>query len=211
MQNAAEIAAKMGAGVHSVPIMLACAEYSIDNDRELAHFLAQLAVESADFKRTIESLNFSVIGLLNTFGRHRISAEDCHRYGRMKGRAANQPMIAERVYGGAWGLKHLGNRFKGDGYKFRGHGLGQITGRANVELVSKGLFGDLRLAVDPTPLTDPAVSARAAAFLWQHKGCDRHAARDDVIAVRKSWNGGLNGIDHAEDALKRAKKALQLP
>lgn len=211
VQNAGEIAAKMGAGEHSVPIALACVEFGIDNDRELALFLSMLAVESADFRRLLESLNYSVEGLLKTFGRHRISAEDCLRFGRTKGRAANQVMIAERVYGGPWGLKHLGNRFKGDGWKYRGHGLAQTTGRGNIEAASKGLFKDERLLDDPHPLTTPALSARAAAFFWKSKGCDRFAAKGDLVGVRKTWNGGLNGIEHAEIAFTKAKKLLGLP
>lgn len=211
VQNAADIAAKMGAGDHATPIALACPEFGIDNDRSLAMFLAMLAVESADFKRLIESLNYSVEGLLKTFDRHRISAEDCMRYGRRKGVAANQVMIANKVYGGAWGRKELGNLFQGDGWKFRGHGLAQTTGRANIECASIGIFGDTRLLDDPTPLTTPLVSARAAAFFWKHKGCQRFAANNDLIGLRKRWNGGLNGIEHAEIAFKKAKKLLGLP
>lgn len=211
MQNAADIAAKMGAGEHATPIAIACAEFQIGNDRALAMFLAMLAVESADFKRLVESLNYSVEGLIKTFGRHRISLEDCKRFGRRQGVAANQVMIANRVYGGEWGRQHLGNLFQGDGWKFRGHGLAQTTGRANVEKASLGIFGDRRLLDDPHPLTQPMPSARAAAFFWKDKGCDRHAARDDLIGVRKTWNGGLNGIEHAEMAYKKAKKLLGLP
>lgn len=211
VQNAADIAAKMGAGDHATPIALACAEFGIDNDRALAMFLSMLAVESADFKRLVESLNYSVEGLLKTFGRHRISREDCERYGRIPGRAANQIMIANKVYGGEWGREHLGNLFQGDGWKFRGHGLAQTTGRANIERASLGIHGDRRLLDDPHPLTMPMSSARAAAFFWRDKQCGRFAARDDLIGVRKTWNGGLNGIEHAEIAYKKAKKLLGLP
>lgn len=211
MQNAADIAAKMGAGEHATPLALACVEFDISNDRALAMFLAMLAVESADFRRVVESLNYSVEGLLKTFGRHRISREDCLRLGRTKGRAAQQVQIANRVYGGEWGRQHLGNLFIGDGWKYRGHGLAQTTGRANVERASMGIFGDRRLLDDPHPLTLPTPSARAAAFFWKDKRCDRFAAQGDLIGVRKTWNGGLNGIEHAEIAYKKAKKLLGLP
>lgn len=211
VQNAAEIAAKMGAGVFATPLALACMEFGIDNDLELAHFLAQLSVESADFTRVVESMNYSVEGLLKTFGRHRISADDCMRYGRTKGRKANQVMIAAKVYGGEWGLEHLGNRFQMDGWNFRGHGLGQLTGRAIIEACSKGLFGDLRLIDDTHYLTTPDGASRSAAWCWVYKRVKPLALADKVIEVRRKWNGGLNGIEHAEISLNRAKKLLGLP
>lgn len=211
VQNAAEIASRMGAGIYATPIALSCMEFGIDNDRELAHFLAQLAVESADFKRVVESLNYSVEGLMRTFGRHRISAEDCARYGRIKGRAANQVMIANKVYGGEWGWKNLGNRFAMDGWNFRGRGLGQLTGRGMYEACSMGLFHDARLIDEPDWMGTPEGAARSAAWCWAFKECKRLAHKDDLIAVRKKWNGGLNGIEHAEIALKKAKRLLEIP
>lgn len=212
MQSAGAIAAKMGAGVYATPLAIACTEYAIDNDRELAHFLAQLHHESNGFKRVVESLNYSVEGLLSTFSRARISAEDCARFGRKPGRAANQPMIATKVYGGEWGRSHLGNIFQGDGYKFRGRGLIQTTGRANYVATSHALFGNDRLVDDPTTLElDPLVIAKAAAWFWKSRNCDKAAARDDLIAVTRAINGGINGIDDRQYQLARAKKLLGLP
>jgi putative chitinase len=212
MQSAGAIASQMGAGVYATPLALACVEFEIDNDRELAHFLAQLHHESAGFKRVSESLNYSVDGLLKTFGRNRISAEDCARYGRTKGRAANQVMIATKVYGGEWGRAKLGNIFQGDGYKFRGRGLIQTTGRSNYAATSHGLFGNESLVDDPTPLeTNPTLIARAAAWFWKSRNCDKAAARDDIVGVTRAINGGLNGIDDRQYQLARAKKLLGIP
>lgn len=212
MQDAGVIATKMGAGPYATPLALACAEFGIDNDLELAHFLAQLTTESAGWRRFVESLNYSVEALLRTFSRSRISAEDCARYGRTMGRAANEVMIANKVYGGDWGRANLGNIFVGDGWKFRGHGPAQTTGRANTERVSLALFRDERLCDDPEPLAkDTMVGARAAGYFWKAHGCDRYAARDDVVAVTRAWNGGKNGIDDRIHNLKRAKQLLGLP
>lgn len=211
MQNAAEIAAKMGAGIYATPIALACMEFNVNNDTELAHFLAQTAVESAGFRRVVESLNYSVDGLLKTFSRRRISAEDCHRYGRLKGRKANQVMIGDRLYGGEWGLEHLGNRFKGDGFKFRGHGLMQLTGRDNIGKCSFALFGDQRLLDDPYYLTTPEGAARSACWYWKDRRCQIPAIRDDIIGVRRLINSGLLGLEHAEIELAKAKRLLGMP
>jgi len=212
MQSAGAVAAKMGAGSYATPLALACPDFGIDNDRELAHFLAQLSVESNGFKRVVESLNYSPEGLLTTFSRARISADDCARYGRIPGRAANQVMIANKVYGGEWGRQKLGNIFQGDGWTFRGRGLAQTTGRCNYAATSQGLFGNDRLLDEPTLLeTDPLVIARAAAWYWKSRNCDRFAARDDVVGVSRAWNGGLNAIDHRQSELARAKKLLGIP
>jgi putative chitinase len=78
-----------------------------------------------------ENLNYSVQGLLSTFSRARISASQADRVGRKSGQAANQQAIANTVYGGDWGRKNLGNTEAGDGWRYRGRGLVQITGRAN--------------------------------------------------------------------------------
>lgn len=210
MQSAGEIAAKMGAGEFATPLALACAEFTIDTDLKLAHFLAQLYVESAGFKHIVESLNYSVAALLTTFSRQRISAADCARYGRVRGRRANQVMIANLVYGGAFGRDNLGNLFVGDGWKYRGHGMAQLTGRANYATCSRELFLDRRLEDDPDMiLLDPMLNARVAGWFWRHRKCDR--AGDDVVAVTKLWNGGRNGLTERAEALARAKKLLGLP
>lgn len=78
-----------------------------------------------------ENLNYSVDGLLKTFGRHRISEADARRYGRTNTRPANQEAIANIIYGGDWGRENLGNLKYGDGWRYRGRGLPQITGLAN--------------------------------------------------------------------------------
>jgi putative chitinase len=209
MLSAGAVAAKMGAGEHAPAIDAACAEFGIDTPLEIAHFLAQVAVESDGFNKTIESLNYSIEGLLKTFSRARISAGDCANFGRTAGRAANQEAIANRVYGGDWGLENLGNAHVGDGWKFRGRCIAQITGADNVGRCSQALFKDGRLLIDPTPLSMHAdVGARAACWFWNYKRCSEPAAADNVTAVTRRWNGGLNGIDHRIERLAFAKKQL---
>ena len=83
----------------------AATEYHLTDPLVLAHWLGQMHVESAGYTRLSESLNYSVEGLLKTFGRHRISAADCERYGRTPTRKADQEAIANRVYGGDWGIR----------------------------------------------------------------------------------------------------------
>lgn len=164
----------------------------------LAHWLGQMHVESMGFSRLVESLNYSVEALLTTFGRHRISEADCRRYGRRPGHLANQEAIANLVYGGEWGRKNLGNTEPGDGWRFRGRGYKQLTGRANFE----------RYGVTPEDLMRPEKSAEIAAQFFVDKGCVALAQRDDVRGNTLKINGGVNGLPERIVQTQRAKGIL---
>ena len=100
--------------------------------KHLAYILATPYLETGGKMQPVrENLNYSVDGLLKTFGRHRISESDARKFGRSGGRPANQEAIANIIYGGEWGRQNLGNTHPGDGWKYRGGGLPQVTGRAN--------------------------------------------------------------------------------
>ncbi|MFA6984689.1 MAG: hypothetical protein WC213_00590 [Arenimonas sp.] len=167
----------------------------------LAHWLGQMFVESGGFSIMTESLNYSVDGLLKTFGRHRISRADCERLGRTKMRAADQVAIANIIYGGAWGRKNLGNTQPEDGWEMRGSGFKQITGRANIE-ASGYTAQQLR--------TDVRKSALAAADFFVSHGCVAPASRDDVTGVTHKVNGGENGLAQRIAATAKAKKVVGL-
>jgi putative chitinase len=104
--------------------------FGLTSPHQLAAFLSNFGHETGGMRRMVESLNYSTDGLLLTFGRHRISAEDAQKYGRNKGHKADQEALGNILYGGDWGSKNLGNTQAGDGWMFRGRGMG-ITGRAN--------------------------------------------------------------------------------
>lgn len=78
-----------------------------------------------------ESLNYTASALKSKFSRSRISLEDADKYGRTSKQKANQSAIANLIYGGAWGLKNLGNKVFGDGWRYIGRGLVQLTGLRN--------------------------------------------------------------------------------
>lgn len=110
-------------------IMRATEKHSADHR---AYILATAFHETGQKMQPItESLNYSVQGLLSTFSRARISSAQAELIGRKPGRPANQEAIANTVYGGDWGRKNLGNTEAGDGWRYRGRGLVQITGRGN--------------------------------------------------------------------------------
>lgn len=161
------------------------------------HFLAQIATETGGFRSIDESLNYSVDGLRATFGKHRISDADVEKHGRKPGRAANQEAIGNLVYGGAWGATHLGNTQPGDGWRYRGGGFIQTTGRAN--------YGRAGYENDPAALRDPDRGFLAALTFWTDNGLNALADTDDVTAVRKRINGGTNGLAEAKRYTAKAK------
>lgn len=83
---------------------------------------------------TTESLNYTADALRSKYAPKRISYAEADKYGRTSKQKANQSAIANIIYGGAWGLKNLGNRLAGDGWRFIGRGLVQLTGRRNYQL-----------------------------------------------------------------------------
>ena len=181
--------------------------YGINTPLRQAHFLAQIGHESNGLKSLRENLNYSVEGLLKTFSRSRISVEEAERYGRTSTQPANQEMIANTVYGGEWGRKNLGNTQEGDGWKFRGAGLIQLTGRANFEQADKALNFDLVNRPERVA-EDNVIAALAACWFWQSRGLNELADKDDLLAITKRINGGLNGLDDRKKRLAQAKEVL---
>lgn len=103
------------------------------------------------------------------------------------------------------GRKDLGNVQKGDGVRFKGRGIIQITGRANYLECSKALFGDDRLIQFPELLEDPAIACRSAGWFWKSRGLNELADVGDFKRITKKINGGYNGM---EDRLAHYQRAL---
>ena len=104
------------------------------------------------------------------------------------------------------GRKDLGNNQKGDGERYRGRGLIQLTGRANYESASKALGEPY--AADPALVEKFPAAAVVSGWFWSTHDINKHADRDDVRAVTKVVNGGYNGLDSRQAALKNAKTAF---
>jgi putative chitinase len=166
-------------------------KFGVNTPNRLANFFGQ-AMHESKLKPTVESLNYSVDGLLNTFGRHRISLQDAIKYGRGKN-PANQEMIGNIIYGGEWGKKNLGNTQYGDGFKYRGRGIFQITGRSNYQALTK-YANDLGFKVDyidnPDLLLNEVDSLIGALWYWNAKGLNNLADKNDTIGISKAINLG---------------------
>lgn len=115
--------------------------------------------------------------------------------------------VEEIASGSAYeGRKDLGNTRPGDGVKYKGRGLIQITGRSNYEQMSKMLGVDF--INGPTLLQTPRYAVESAFAWWRKNGLNELADKGDVKAVTKRVNGGYNGLDDRIKIFERAKRAL---
>ncbi len=177
-------------------------EFGITSAVDQAMFIAQFGHESAGFTKVVESFNYSVAGLQSTFGK-RLSKDQCAMLGRQRGEsvvpANRQAAIANLVYSG-----RMGNKAAGDGWKYRGRGIPQITGLDNYRACSAALKADFVQV--PELLERDEYAMRAAGWFWSANKCGRFGA--DVEKVTKVINGGLNGIDDRKARFEIARKAL---
>lgn len=106
--------------------------------------------------------------------------------------------------------KMLGNLKPGDGYKYRGRGLIQITGRANYMAYQNSLRCKGDIITHPELLEKPLGAVKSAMWFWKEHGLNELADKDSVLAVTRKINGGTNGLESRKNYLTRAKKALNI-
>lgn len=112
--------------------------------------------------------------------------------GQIKQESGSFQFTQEIASGKAYeGRKDLGNTEAGDGAKFKGRGLLQITGRANYTACSKALFDDYRLLAAPALLATPHLACMSAGWFWQSRGLNELADKSDYMNITKKINGGL--------------------
>lgn len=192
------------------PLGAALARCEVNTQKRVAMFLAQTGHESGGYRSTriVENLNYRASVLTAKFA-GRISATDAARYGRddSKNQKANQEFIANAIYGGQWGRKNLGNELPGDGWKFRGRGLIQITGRANYQrfATAVGKTIDDAAAYAETP----AGACDAAAWFWKANDLNRFADAGDVEGCTEKINGGKEGLQERQALYFKALTALR--
>jgi putative chitinase len=179
----------------------------INTPIRLAHFFAQIDHESAGFKVLQENLNYSVDGLIKGFGRHRITEAQAREFGRDTKKKANQEAIANILYGGEWGRRNLGNTQVGDGWRFRGRGFKQVTGRSNYTSLSKDVSIDY--VNNPDLLLTEADAMVSACWFWSKNNCNRFADADDVVALTRVINGGNKGLKERTELTKKYKEIFK--
>lgn len=160
-----------------------------------AMFIAQCAVESGGFKTLEESLNYTPQGLLATFP-SRINQVQAHMWGRqvkngVVTKPADQEAIANHVYGSRMGNAAFRS---GDGYRFRGRGIIQITGRDNYVQFNKWLNGKHDVLLNPDIISkDLNLAVMTAIWFWQYRGLAKY--HGNVKEVTRLINGGHHGLD----------------
>lgn len=163
----------------------------INSPRRLKHFLGNCFVESAGFTSLEENLHYSASRLLAVFPR-KFNAAMANRL------ASDGPeAIANYVYG-----NRMGNNSVGDGWRYRGSGLLQLTGKDNYTRLSK-LTG-IDLVNDPDQARDISTCFKVACMVWKALNCNLPADTDNYYVVRQRVNGGQNGAADVIAATKRA-------
>lgn len=181
------ICPKLGAsaGIWTAALSPAMAWANIDTAARMASFIAQAAHESAEFTRLVENLNYSADGLLKTFPSHFDSVEAVSY-------ARNPERIANRVYASRMGN---GDESSGDGWRFRGRGPFQLTGKANYFAFSQARYKSAVLLENPDALIDSKDGAMSAAWFWLSHGLNILADAGAFLQITKKINGGTNGLD----------------
>lgn len=168
----------------------------MDNVKRASMFLGQVHVETGGFRTNVESLNYAYDSpMMRNFIRWgRISDADAKKFGRTADHPAHQNALANILYGGEFGRKNLGNTQPGDGWKFRGRGLKQLTGRDNYRRFSRAWLGDESLLENPDRVGNPDGAVASAIWFWKANGLNEVADRGSVDAVTKVVNGGTVGL-----------------
>ena len=188
-------------------VRAACLEFGINSPERIAGFLSQCAHESGGFTMLEENLNYRATTMATVWPTRFAEQEpDPNRKGRTRAKKGSDgrnipnkfalaierkpEMIANAVYSNRMGN---GTVESGEGWKFRGRGLKQLTGKENYTRCGNAL--KLDLVATPDQLLTPSPAARSAAWFWATNGCNAFADRGDVEGLTKKINGGLIGID----------------
>lgn len=184
-------------------------EFAIESKLQAAHWLAQLAHESTEFSRLVESLSYSTPERIRDVWPTRMwlpspKEPTCPSGKRdARGFVRAPVLLGSYVYAGRNGN---GGENSGDGWRYRGRGAIQITGRANYARAGQAL--GLPLVEHPEIVIDPDVGARVAAWFWADKRLGPLADSDDLQAITKRINGGTHGLDDRRRYLTTAKQVL---
>jgi len=179
--------------------------YGVHTHFRRAHFIAQVAHESGSFKQMVENLNYSDPERIarifrRPFDLDRDGLLDPEEIEFAKKFTRKPEALANRAYANRIGN---GDETSGDGWRYRGRGLIQLTGRDNYRLRGASLGVDL--VGDPNKAADPAIATEIALDFWRSKKCNDAADLDDVEKVTRLINGGVNGLDDRKRLTERAK------
>jgi putative chitinase len=179
------------------PLNAVFAKYDISTPARQAFFVGQCAHESGNFRALEENLNYSAAQLMRVWPSRFTSDVVAGAY-------ANKPeKIANKVYAGRMGN---GDEESGDGWKYHGRGLIQLTGKDNYANCGSSL--NLDFLGNPELLLDPKYAALSAGYFWNKKGLNALADSQDFETMTKRINGGLMGLDDRKAKIAKAISVL---
>jgi putative chitinase len=177
------------------PLLETFEKYDISTPKRQAYFIGQCMHESGGFKQLKENLNYSAKGLMATWPSRFPDMDTAEKYER------NPEKIANKVYSG-----RMGNTEDGDGAKYIGRGLIQLTGKENYANCGNAIGVDL--VANPDLLATPKYAALSAGWFWNRKGLNALADADDIDTITKRINGGLIGIADRKAKVEMVSKYL---
>ena len=177
------------------PLNAAFEKYDINTPKRQAAFIGQCSVESNNFKTLEENLNYSAEGLMRTWPSRFPDMDTAEKY------AHNPEKIANKVYAG-----RMGNTEEGDGWKFHGRGLIQLTGRDNYKNCGQAIGEDL--INSPDLLAQPEGAALSAAWFFNKHGLNQLADIGDFVLMSKRINGGDLGLSQRIAKINHAINVL---
>jgi putative chitinase len=179
-----------------IPLSELLPAHDINTKPRISTFLAQCIHESNGFKSLEENLNYRASSLRKVFKKYFPTDEFASLY-------EHKPeMIANRVYANRMGN---GPETSGDGYKYHGRGIIQLTGKNNYLSLSL----DIQIPIDDLPmyLVTPYGAVHSACWFWNKNKLNKYADENDMITITKKINGGFNGL---EDRLKHYNHILTI-
>jgi putative chitinase len=171
-------------------------EYEINTPQRVAAFIAQCAHESAGFKFLKENLNYRAASLRKVFPKYFPDDATAAAY------AGKQEMIANRVYANRMGN---GDEASGDGWRYCGRGLIQLTGKNNYTFFAASIDISIEEAAEYLQTFEGAV--QSACFFWDQNKLNQWADAGDILTLTKRINGGTIGLD---DRIKHYNHALHV-
>lgn len=168
--------------------------YGCITPMQVAHLMAQLAHESGGFARLVENLDYRAERIVVIWP-------------KLKGREAELAHNPQMLASAAYALKN-GNGIEStrDGWKYRGRGFIQLTGRANY--LKYGEMIGVEIINRPERAAWPEIASELALAYWRNAGCNALAANDDVPGVTRAINGGFTGLEERKKLTAHAKEVF---
>ena len=171
-------------------------EYGINTPERVAAFIAQCAHESGGFKFLKENLNYKAESLLKVFPKYFKTLDEARAYEK------KPEKIANRIYGNRMGN---GDESSGDGFRYCGRGLIQLTGKENYSWFAASLEIPVEEASEYLETFEGAV--QSACWFWEENKLNQWADKKDILTLTKRINGGTIGLD---DRIKHFNHALHV-